>query len=53
MGCARVGQPSQCILAGTMEELLTEDFGGPLHCFILCGDMHPLEKEYFESWRKK
>lgn len=40
-------------VSGTMGELLEVDFGGPLHCFILCGDMHPLEQDYFNSWKQK
>jgi len=33
------------IRAGTLEELVKEDFGGPLHCMVLIGDMHFVEKE--------
>ena len=31
IGLARLGQPTQQIVAGTLEELLCVDFGGPLH----------------------
>jgi len=31
IGCARLGQPTQQIIAGTFEELLLVDFGAPLH----------------------
>lgn len=31
-----------------MEQLLKVDFGDPLHCFIIPGEMHPLEKECFD-----
>ena len=30
---------------GTLEELLVVDFGAPLHCLALCGEVHPLELE--------
>lgn len=33
------------IVYGTLDELLRVDFGGPLHCMALCGDMHALEEE--------
>jgi diphthine synthase len=45
VGMARLGQPSQCIVAGTMEELLHVDFGGPLHCLVIAGEVHCLELE--------
>jgi diphthine methyl ester synthase len=45
VGLARVGQPDQQIVAGTMEELLLVDFGKPLHSFIICGHCHDLELE--------
>ena len=33
------------IVYGTLEELLQVDFGAPLHCLALCGEMHALEEE--------
>jgi hypothetical protein len=51
VGMARLGQPTQKIVYGTLEELSRVDFGGPLHCMALCGELHPLELEilqYFE-----
>jgi len=30
---------------GTLEELLEVDFGAPLHCLAICGEIHPLEQE--------
>jgi diphthine synthase len=35
----------QCIIAGTLEELKEADFGAPLHCLIICGEVHDLELE--------
>lgn len=31
VGCARLGQPTQQLVAGTLAELLLVDFGTPLH----------------------
>lgn len=50
VGLARMGQDSQCIKAGTMHELLKEDFGGPLHSFIICGHLHDLELEVLKEY---
>lgn len=49
VGMARLGQKDQTIIAGTMEELLTADFGAPLHCLVIAGDVHPLEEEVRNS----
>merc|ERR1719468_627247 len=43
IGVARLGQPDQRIVSGTMKELLTVDFGAPLHSVIIPGEMHELE----------
>lgn len=32
---------------GSLEELLRVDFGGPLHCMAICGEMHALEEEVY------
>ncbi|EGC32872.1 hypothetical protein DICPUDRAFT_37635 [Dictyostelium purpureum] len=53
IGLSRVGQDDQQIISGTFEELKDVDFGEPLHSFIICGDMHFIEKEYFETFRIK
>lgn len=45
VGFARLGQPDQCIKAGTLEELKLEDFGAPLHCMVICGEVHEMELE--------
>ncbi len=50
---ARVGQEDELIVSGTMEELLTVDFGGPLHSFVIAGNMHILERECFDYFRLK
>jgi diphthine synthase len=50
VGMARLGQMDQCIKVGTMEELLSEHFGDPLHCLVICGDTHELETEYMKQF---
>eukprot|EP00978_Attheya_sp_CCMP212_P023916 scaffold74226_cov51-Attheya_sp.AAC.8 len=50
VGLARLGQPDQIIIAGTLEELTTQDFGEPLHSFIVCGDTHELELEVLKEY---
>lgn len=45
-GVARVGQESERIVSGTLAELLTVDFGPPLHSLVLVGGvLHDLEHE--------
>ena len=62
VGMARLGQPTQLIVYGTLQELRYVDFGTPLHCLALvCKDalkteenqlvedivgMHPIELDY-------
>ncbi|CAJ0965124.1 unnamed protein product [Ranitomeya imitator] len=43
VGLARVGASDQHIAAGTLQQLSTVDFGGPLHSLVISGCMHPLE----------
>uniref|UniRef100_A0A7S2GEP7 diphthine methyl ester synthase n=1 Tax=Octactis speculum TaxID=3111310 RepID=A0A7S2GEP7_9STRA len=52
VGMARLGQPTQQIAFGTLEELLEADLGGPLHCLVLCtGDLHDLEMQFMAPFR--
>ena len=51
IGVARLGQPSQQIVFGTLEELLCVDFGAPLHSVVLCGELHDLETAFLEPLR--
>lgn len=50
IGLARMGQATQKMVAGTLQELTNVDMGEPLHSLIICGDLHDLEfdvvKEY-------
>jgi diphthine methyl ester synthase len=45
VGCARLCAPDQKIVYGTAKELLKTDFGGPLHCLIVTGNLHFMEEE--------
>ncbi len=42
---ARAGSKKPLVRAGPLSELVGEDFGGPLHCIIIPGDLHFLEAE--------
>lgn len=50
VGLARVGQDTQKIVAGTLEELVDIDFGAPLHSVIIVGETHELEDEVLASF---
>jgi diphthine synthase len=50
VGLARLGQPTQQIVAGTLQELQHVDFGKPLHSLIVCGELHELELEILKEY---
>lgn len=50
VGLARLGQPTQQIVAGTLHELQAIDFGEPLHSLIICGELHDLELEVLKEY---
>lgn len=50
VGLARMGQPTQKIVAGTLQELAQVDMGEPLHSLIICGDLHDLELEILKQY---
>lgn len=53
-GLARVGAPTQLIVSGTVKELISYDFGGPLHSIIICAkNLHSMEREMFEYYKLK
>ncbi|KAI6688342.1 hypothetical protein NL676_025170 [Syzygium grande] len=52
-GSPRLGSEDQMIVAGSMRQLQTVDFGAPLHCFVIVGDTHPLEEEMLEFYKLK
>lgn len=45
VGLARLGSEDQLVVAGSMKQLLTVDFGPPLHCLVIAGETHPIEEE--------
>ena len=51
MGLARVGSDSQRIVAGTMAQLQSVDFGAPLHSLVIAGATHPIEDEILARFR--
>lgn len=51
VGVARLGSDDQTIKAGTLKDLLTYDFGGPLHSLVLCAKLHILEDEIIQYYR--
>lgn len=53
VGFARVGSEDQMIVAGTMRQLQTIDFGTPLHCLVIVGQTHPVEEEMLDFYRLK
>lgn len=50
VGLVRLGSEMQKIVAGSMKELLTVDFGPPLHCLVIVGKTHPIEEEVLEFY---
>ncbi|KAJ2726581.1 diphthine synthase [Coemansia sp. Benny D115] len=50
VGVSRLGSDDQVIRAGTLKQLLTEDFGAPLHSLVLVGSrLHLLEAEILRA----
>jgi len=53
VGVARLGQPDQKVVAGTVEELKDINFGEPLHSIIVPGTLQIVEEEALGMWRIK
>ena len=53
VGFARLGSEDQTIVAGTMKQLESVDFGAPLHCLVIVGETHPVEEEMLEFYKYK
>lgn len=51
VGFARLGSEDQKIVAGTMKQLESVDFGAPLHCLVIAGKTHPVEEEMLDFYR--
>jgi diphthine synthase len=52
VGIARLGAPDQLMVAAPMRELLDADCGEPLHCLIIAGQVHVVEEEILQHYRK-
>ncbi len=51
VGCARLGGKDAMIRTGKARDLLQLDFGKPLHCLIIPGELHFKEEEMLKVWR--
>lgn len=50
-GVARVGQPDQLIVSGTLAELQKVDFGRELHSLAICAPkLHEIEEMFFDMY---
>lgn len=52
-GLARIGADTQKIVSAELGEFLNIDMGPPLHSFIICGDIHPIEEEMYNYYNQK
>jgi diphthine synthase len=50
VGMARIGADNQMIVSGTMEELMSVDFGAPLHSLVIPGRMHFMEADLLKQF---
>ncbi len=50
LGCARLGCGSQIIKYGKIIDLINFDFGKPMHCIIIPGEMHFTEEDYLKKF---
>jgi diphthine synthase len=50
VGVARIGTETQCIVSGTLQELLDVDYGPPLHSLVVPGELHVMEKELLATF---
>lgn len=53
VGCARLGSKKYTIVSGTATELLSVNFGKPLHSLVVPGSLHFVEEEALEMWKRK
>lgn len=49
VGCARLGSNDFIVRSGKLKDIKKIDFGTPLHCIIIPGRLHFLEKEMLEE----
>ncbi len=50
IGCARIGGDHK-IKYATAKNLLAQDFGEPLHCLIIPGELHFVEEDAIAQWK--
>eukprot|EP00884_Botryococcus_braunii_P009531 jgi/Botrbrau1/1857/Bobra.146_1s0046.2 len=50
VGLARLGADNQAIVAGPLSEVAEVDLGPPLHCLVIPGDLHEVEKEFLSQF---
>jgi len=50
VGIARIGSDEQLIVSGTASQLKVHDFGKPLHCFIVPGNLHFIEEDMLKNY---
>ncbi|KAL2652263.1 hypothetical protein R1flu_020391 [Riccia fluitans] len=53
VGLARLGQPTQLIVAGPLKQLLNVEFGPPLHSLIITGNIHVMEEEMLNFFKQQ
>jgi diphthine synthase len=46
-----LGSDTSYIKYGRVELLLKHDFGPPLHCIVIPGNLHFMEEEMLKLWR--
>lgn len=51
IGCTRLGSKNQLIKFGTIKQLLTFDFGKPLHALIIPCKLHFMEEEVLDEYK--
>lgn len=52
IGVARLGSDDQKIVSAELKDFIDIDMGKPLHSFIICGELHPLEEEMYEFFKE-
>lgn len=50
LGVARVGSPTQHIVACPIDQMVNQDLGPPLHSLVIPGKLHPLESDYIAEF---
>lgn len=52
IGVARIGNPTEIIIPGTITEIKQKNFKEPLHSLIIPGKLHDIEKEMLNQHKK-